>query len=354
MVPASKNRKIPVRTRQSPGSGSHSKKQNKNCTTAVSRADLLTMKLMPIVSTEHPELCKQREIEKEFFSSLAYLCDFYGLSVVRNKSMVFPINILAAFEEISAKLLDKNENLKLAIVQDHRYLATLATAKPFDTNMTLYYIPCEPLYLFLEDNSRKPLADLCLSVFTYLFQVAEVPHHRQSSSYLSQIYDTLEQWLIEEDEPLEAEYREAEIEELEENFNRGDHLLRQISDWEHLRCFEQRVASFQPSTKVEIDFLDTASKALALYLDFPDRSLMQNIHTELIAEDEDSNGRVRADKYMSFIWSFNDSVYDMLEDTINCDLQECINIDEPFAMQFFDCLPDTEVHDFDFEIRFLI
>lgn len=351
MVLTSKNRKVSARSRQRSGSGGDSKKQAQTCAPAVAQSDLLNLKLAPIISEEHPQLSKRREIEKEFFTSLTYLCDFYGISLVRNKSISFPMNILAAYEELSAKLLDRNSNLRLAIIQDDTHVATLATARPFDTNNTLYYIPCEPLYLFLEDNSRQPLADLCLSIFTYLFQVVEIPHHRQWASYLNQMYDMIEQWMIEEDQPEEAEYLEAELKELDENAGRGEYILQLISDCSHVNSFERRVADFQASGEVEADFLLTAKKALTLYLDFPNRSVMDAIHPELIPEDDYGNGIVHADKYMSFIWSFNDSVYDTLEDTINCDLQECSVIEEPFAMQFFDHIPDREVHDFDFENR---
>lgn len=336
---------IYTRPRQGTRPNRSTQEQIKACPRKFSGTDFLKQQFYPIVSTGHPELKHWRKLEKEFFSSLKHLCRFYDLDFKVDPALAYPVNISIAFQQLSAQLIRKRTDLKLAIIQDDTHLATLATAKTFDTNTTLYYIPCEPVYRFMQ-NGRRKLTDLCLSIFTYLYQIIEVPYHRDYT-YMCSMYDLIEQWMDEDEE----DDREAGLAELREIEKLGDFMQAKMSDKSHLQKFEQRVTFFKPRTKAERDFLATAIKAFELYRDYPNRSIFDSIYSELFEQDEDSDGTVHVEQYISFLWSFKGDIYDNLEDTINCDLQERVTMEEPTALQVFDSRQTTEVHDLDFEVR---
>lgn len=134
---------------------------------------------------------------------------------------------------------------------------------------------------------------------------------------------------------------------------RSKWLLEKLNKKIHLQKFEKRINCFHPCSETEQELLALAGQAYALYCDFPNFSVMDRIEMGLFDQDENYGScRVYAENYLSFIWSFNDCLYDQLMETVNSDLQEYNEIDEPATIQFFDTLQLSEAHDHSFETRF--
>jgi hypothetical protein len=285
--------------------------------------------------------------EREFQNSLSNLCKHYDLAIPETINGSFPQNIYHTQQALSDKLKTMDNTVSCIIVKDDKHIATLATVKRYDTGMTLYYIPVRPLWHWVQCSQSQPLAELIISMFAYLEQVVKVPFYTEQDSYLASQYETLEQWVNDdqEDEP----YRQKQLDELYSMQNSGLKIYAQIIDPQRLNDFESVVQNFQCNESWLNDWRDVAEKFLQLYKHYPERSVFDNIHSDLLyPQDED---RIYADQYISFYWSGNDCFQDCLFDMIDNHFQEIAFMDEPAHVQLFDQQPVTIITDFDFETR---
>jgi hypothetical protein len=285
--------------------------------------------------------------EREFQNSLSILCDYYGLTAPQVTGN-FPQNIHQAQQAIISELKAVDNKLSCIIAGDKNRSATLATVKRYDTGMTLYYIPVRPLWQWMQSGQGNGITELITGIFAYLEQVVKIPFYTEQNSYLASQYETLEQWVNddqEEDEP----YRQIQLDELYTMQNAGQKIYMQIIKPENLTQFENVVTNFHATEDWQADWKVIAGEFLRLYQQYPNRSVFDHIQSDLLyPQGED---RIYADQYISFYWSGNDCFQDSLFEMIDNHFQEIAYIDEPSHVQLFDHLPENTIPDFDFETR---
>ena len=285
------------------------------------------------------------KIEKEFFLSVQYFCNLYGLPLPVNKDL-FPLNLVAMHRELSESLHKINRDLELLIVQTDNKKYALATVKIFDTNMSLYYVPVKPLYDLFKEAGNKATANLLLSAFAYLYQCVGVAWFHNAPSYLCGTYDCLQEWYWSSEEPDDVA---DAIVEMKEMIRKSPPLLQMIRNKEHLAEFHKRLNEFIPRNKWEEEMFEIASILLKLYNTYGSRSLNDNIPERLLHPEEDD--RIPSDGYLSFFWDANGAVYDDLIEHVNTSFQEYGIIDEPLSVQAFDSPQNIETHEMDYETR---
>ena len=329
------------------------KRQKKTCTPSADRNGFLRHVFSPVINGYPVEISDRVCVEREFFSSAENLCNFYGIAPANFPLSVYPENIAQSIKDLKQKLEGVDKNLELIVAHDEQHVARIAVKKSFNTKTTLYYLPVEPLYELLQDGKRIKTAELLLSVLAYLYQIGGIPYHGEQRTYLSSIYDMIYDWSNEEEcfeDEKEQQYILDHIKLIRE---RSKWLLEKLNKKVHLQKFEKRINGFRPCSELEQELLALAKQAYSLHCDFPDCSVIDRIDRGLFDQDENYDScRVYAENYLSFIWSFNDCLYDQLMETVNSELQEYNEIDEPTTIQFFDTPQVSEVHDHTFEIRF--
>jgi hypothetical protein len=242
-----------------------------------------------------------------------------------------------------------DQEIALSLMAWEDKTACLATVKKYDTGMTLFYLPVEPLHRLLQDRKRKPTAELLLSVCAYLYQTAGVSYHTEDSSYLSYTYTVVEEWNLEPECFEQEGEQELFLSEISYIRKSGEELLCKISDPRHLKALKKRCEKFQPLGDTEEKLKNIAEKICGLMLDYSDRSIMDSIYSGAFALDSDGDGLISADQYISFFWSSSDCLYDQLMDSVNAELNEIGSIDEPVSVQFFDTPQPIISHDLSYE-----
>ncbi|WP_316739156.1 hypothetical protein [Pedobacter aquatilis] len=301
------------------------------------------------------ELKSYRKVEFGFSASMANLCALYGLNVPTPEGL-FPMNIQKSYALVSAALEEKCRDLQLRIMQDENGRVSLATIKTFNTKTTLYYLPLSGLWELMKKKDRKRESALLLSMLSYLYQIAGVPHYCETYAYLGEIYEMVAEW---EDEQME-EYEDCDQEN--ENYRRhlrdhysllysaGGMLLSLMADAKNLERFSCRVRCYRPRDKTGENLLACARGLFALYRRFPNRSIMDRM-AEPFGDDCDERN-IRSDQYISFYWSNNDCLFDNAMEYVNSELGELCAMEEPQSIQSFDMPQATESHDFSFEEKF--
>jgi hypothetical protein len=325
------------------------KRSAKTCTTEPCGNGFLNYAFTPMVKDIPEELRNRKKTEKDFFTSVENLCKLYGICVERYDSAPYPQNIAITFKALNEKLGAIDQEIALNLMAWEDKMACLATVKKYDTGMTLFYLPVEPLHRLLQDRQRKPTAELLLSVFAYLYQTAGVSYHTEDSSYLSYTYTMVEEWNLEPECFEQEGEQELFLSEISYIRKSGEELLCKISDPRHLKALKKRCEKFQPLGDTEEKLKNIAEKICGLMLDYSGRSIMDSIYSGAFALDSDGDGLISADQYISFFWSSSDCLYDQLMDSVNVELNEIGSIDEPVSVQFFDTPQAAISHDLSFE-----
>jgi hypothetical protein len=303
--------------------------------------------------------------EKEFFGSLSNICSYYDLSVPDVSQEVFPQNIYKAWAITTERIQQIDKKLDCIILKDKQHIASIATVRQFNTDMTLYYIPARPLWKWVQTAKQQDLAEVVLAVFAYLHQVVRIDWFTDRGSYLGGQYNYVEE-MINEDEydydnknedEIDPEmdedkaFREVQLGELYTLQNAGHHLFRKISHSETLKRMEDTVLEYSYDEKRDNDWAILAIEFVQLYRQYPERSFFDHIHPELFYPEIEE--RICADQYISFYWSGNDTLNDTVFDMINCELQEKGVTDEPITMEIFDTPENKGTDNFGFETRLL-
>jgi len=306
---------------------------------------------LPVTDTVREELKCTGKIEREFFTSLSNIAALYGFHPLDVRGKVFPYNILLAYHHAEAQVKKANPALQLIIIQDKEHAACLATVKQMDTGATLYYVPVKPLYELLQDKENKKSAELLLSVYTYLYQVAGIPYYRDSSSYMYYTYEMMDEWIKDNPADWDEDDFTAQVSCLNSLSYYGNIIRRKIRNAYNLQQFEKRVSQYRPKTADEEKLQELSRNFLSLYQQFPNRSIMDNIHDRIIEPQKDE--RIYPDQYISFYWDYKDCLYQSLFETVNMELQEKEVTEEPLSIQLFDKPQEKiQTHEMEFEIRF--
>jgi hypothetical protein len=323
---------------------SRTAKPAKKRTTGTHRNGFLTHNFKPFYSVA----CNNfNSAELEFFNSLKNLCAFQGWTVPDVSGLAFPENVSKALEILKDY---EKAGLSILLLQDAERSACLATAKTFDTNYRLYYIPVRPLYYMQGDPQAKDLFELTAVLFGYLYQVCGVPYYTEPG-YMDNEYDTLQNWIDEVEDEDDREFRLRQKADLALKQSAGEQLLNIIQQPYSLTKFADCLHRFNvgDGDLIGEDFKEVATEIYKLAADYPFRRIKDSMHYEF-NEDADSD-QIYWENYISFYWSGNDSLNETIYDMVNNELQEMGYQEEPMVFQWFNA-PHTEVqYDFDFEAR---
>ncbi len=333
----------PLRKRhQSPSRcGSSKNEQIKKCTGRTYGNGFLNHSFQPFWGIAIASLGKT---EREFFNSLSNCCNCYGFEMPDVAALPFPLNVNAAFKAIEEKLNAINE--ACIIISDKKEKAAIATAKVFDTGHTLYYIPVRPLYHLMQDEQQKPLADVLIAVFNYLYNIAGISYFRKSG-YLSNIYETMEDWIDNDDE--DEQYRVGQKQEMNLLKTAGDSIFSLINKPFKIEHAKYLLEQYEKSTGFNIEMYDVCDSLLQLSIDYPNRSIKQNLNTIFLGGDGEEY--IYIEQYVSFFWSSYDELCECLFDMVNNELNEMSEMEEPMSLQIFDEPCQQRRYDFDFETR---
>jgi hypothetical protein len=327
------------------GKGRRRKQQNPLCSGTAAAYDFLKNRQQPKFrrSTVFSDISP--DMETDFFASMKNLTEYYHLDPINVAGLEYPYNVQAAFAELVSQLKNRTEEKPRIVTKEKRLL--LAVEQFYSTGRTLFYIPVLPLFRLVRQPGDRPLAELLLSVFCYLYHHAGVPYYREGS-YLGQYYELVEEWHREEFRYTEEAEEAADY---FEKFNQiraakgyGDIILRKIRNKIHLEKFEQRIAGFTPADETESNLLSVAQTAFLLYRTFPNHSFDHSV--EPIESDE--NDVIRSDAYVSFSATDYGWLSDYVDELLNGDLNECTDIDLPRSLVLFD-RPDPLTDNFPFE-----
>jgi hypothetical protein len=289
--------------------------------------------------------------ENEFFRSLENICAYYDLLLPDVTGLSFPQNIYRSWEVTAARIKAIDNQLDCIIIKDELHVGTLGTIRRYDTDMTLYYIPCKPLWNWVQQSQQQDIAELVMVIFAYLNQVVQIPFYTEQYSFLKGQYEYIDEMINQDmvDEEEEMEYRQQQLDELYILQSAGMHLYREIIKPHWLEQMETIALKYSHAEKRDNDWALLAIEFVQLYQNYPNRSFFDNIHPELF--NPEIMERISADQYISFYWSANDSLNDTLFDMINCSFQEIGVTDEPTAVELFDTLTGKKSENFGFETR---
>lgn len=295
----------------------------------------------------------RERIAREYFDSLANLCQFYALPVPET-DLPFPQNIYATWQEVEKQVSRIDCNNHCMILQDKGKKAVLSVVKTYDLSHCLFYIPVRSYWLWSQSAEQERITELVTVIFAYLHQIVDIPFYAENGSFLDYQYDTLEQWINDDEQANENDAEEKAWREHQENTlyemrRAGGHIMPIIKNPIWLTKMEQVIIDYHHRDKHELEWELLGIEFLQLYRQYPKRSLTDSINPDLVYPDEQE--RISFDQYISFYWSDRDCFQDELIEMINSSFQEMPVQDEPTAVHFFDSLPNPERKDFDFETR---
>lgn len=347
MATLSKSRQM-RRKHQPPTRCTRGKKQQTKIGSVGTLADgFLRHPFLPLYE-KSSELPNSEKAEKDFFESLLILSEHCGFETIIIRDKSYPYNILLAKEQIKKQLKKTGQDIELYIMDDNGIIK-LATQLHYCTGMTLYYIPVLPLYRLLQDKKQKRTAELLLSVFSYLYHIAQIPYYRESDTYLFYQYECMQEWLtdcFENDE--NQEFCTISTECIKAS-HYGDILFRKLYNLYHLNNFKQRIDSYIPSTAFEKKCLTVAKTAWELMIQYPDHNIFRNTSNQDYDEYE---GLISARQYISFIAENEGVLFENISRTIDDEFNECSEIEEPRLLQIFDSQNQNLNENLDFEYRF--
>jgi hypothetical protein len=322
----------------------------KKCSTFASGNGFLNHSFSPLVNGYFKEIEAANRVAESIFSAARNLCDLYGIKLLDDKHLIYPQNVSRLVEDLQQQIAAIDKDANVLVISSEDRLPTIAVTKFFYTKTTLYYLPIEPLHFLMQQEERKPTAQLLLSVLCYFYQIGGIPYFGENSSYLYYIYQMIYEWYNDEEiceDPTEHQYLMDHIQLVERE---SGNLLKSLSEKDHLALLNDRLSKFSPKTTAEENLKAIAIRVSALMEKFPLRAIMDSIVDDL--NGIDGEGRITADHYLSFIWSGEDCLYDQLMETVNCELQEYSEIDEPMSFQLFDKPQNQISHDLSFEQEF--
>lgn len=289
-----------------------------------------------------------QKAEQEFFVSVDNLCKLYGWARPEFSGLPFPQNITAAYEKLKEQVPGSFEP-DIKICQDEKHACCLTTLKTYYTGHHLYYIPVRPLWLMRHKPKEQRFYRLLIAVFAYLYQVSGIPYFREPGS-LAENYSCIRDWVNEEDDEQESEYRESQIADLDLLEEAGNALLHEIKKPFSLSVLETRLRHYQSMKKADAAIVELITEFIKLAKDYPKRALRDTMHYEFAAVDEE-NVQIYWEQYISFYWSGEDNLNETLYDMVNNEFQEAGCQEEPLVAQWFDQPQEKPCHEFNYEPR---
>jgi len=284
--------------------------------------------------------------EQEFFVSAKNLCALYGWTAPDVSGLSFPDNIREAHKRITVQQT-RAFDLEVKICQDDGHACCLTTAKMFNTNYHLYYIPVRAVWKMRVNKAGQSLYKLLIAVFGYFYQVAGIPFFNEPGT-IDSTYDTIKNWLDEEDDSEDEIYRNRQRAELKRLKKAGDALLPEIKQPFSLMKLETAWKTCQSTEQCDTHLIDAVAEIIKLIKDYPKRAVRDTMHYE---EELDEGDTLYWEQYVCFYWSGEDCLNETLYDMINDEFQQMAYQEEPMSLQWFDQPQEKAEHVFDYEPR---
>ncbi|UOE47891.1 hypothetical protein MTO98_26120 [Mucilaginibacter sp. SMC90] len=154
---------------------------------------------------------------------------------------------------------------------------------------------------------------------------------------------------INEEEGGDDDYKQEQLDELEEMKTFGDSFLPALRKPFRKADFKRSLNAYRKSSCCESRPLELALEFEKLISDYPKRSVYDGIPTDYYTYNE--FGTIEVDQYLSFYWGGSDSLNDTFFEMVNTDLQESGEQVEPVSLQWFDTPQHEENYPFDYEPR---
>jgi len=326
------------------------KPRAKKRTTDASGNGFLSHSFAPLVNGYSKAINAGSKVANSILCAARNLCDLYGIKLLDYEHLIYPQNVAKLVEDLQQQIGEIDHDANVLVITREFNLPTLAITKFFDTKTTLYYLPIEPLHFLLQQSDRKPAAQLLLSVLCYFYQIGGIPYFGENSSYLYEVYQMINEWYSDKEICEYPKDYQHVIDHIQLIKRESGNLLKSLSDKDQLALLDDRVSKFYPTTKTEENLKAIAYRVSTLINIYPGRSIFDSIPDDL--NRIDGEGRITAEHYLSFIWSGEDCLYDQLMETVNCELQEYNEIDEPMSIQLFDKPQNQISHNMSFEQEF--
>lgn len=291
--------------------------------------------------------------ETEYFRSLVNLCKYYDLQFPDVSGLSFPQNIYQSWSITNERVKAINNKLDCIILKDESHEAVLAVTTQYDTGRTLYYVPVKPLWKWVSDAQQQPVAEVVTAIFAYLYQIVQIPMYSDYNTFLADQYRYVEDMINEEmneDDAEETAYREEQLDELSTLQNSGIKLGRLMGEKHRLENIEDIVLNYANAEIRDNNLAILAIEFVQLYKAYPNRTIFDAIRPDLYYPE--INERIKAEEYISFYWSGNDSVIETVMSMIDCSFQEMGITDEPIDVVLFDNTEISKQETFGFESRF--
>lgn len=287
------------------------------------------------------------KIETDFYCSLCAVARHYnGFEPMDTRTFGYPYNIALSVWEAENHLKRNIKNWNsLRLVQDDKGKTFFISEEQYNTGTTLFYIPVIPLYKMLKDPETKRAARLLLSVFAYLYHVADIPYYRQEDAYIYWQYEMIADW-IEQDDEAELDSRAGELKVAEWC---GEKMEQKIFNRKNLDVFAERIKAFKPKNDFEQECLNVANEMFALYTDYPATTVFQ--HAKYVRDDDEQEDEVIVmRKYISFIADTKGWLYETIAESVNNEFNECGATEEPTVLKKFNGTTITDCN-LEFENR---
>ena len=314
---------------------------NSNATNGILKCTFLPkLKTAPSVQT-----CQKTE--RDFYKSLSKLAGHYGIQPMQSRQNGYPNKIALALDETEEQLRKKYCDWEeLHLIQDSKKTYFVSEER-YSTGATLYYIPVVPLYRLSKNPTRKQAVQLLQSVFAYLYHIADVPYYRQENSCLYWMYEMVTEWIVSDDENEDTTTYLSEIRQSEQI---GERMEQKIYNKHNLTRFALRLNSYKIKDSFDQDCYKLASEAFVLYEQFPTATINRNALPNGEASEEDMENSIGMEKYVSFCADAKGILFQTLFDSLNTELQEYGQMEEPTIVKRFDG-SDITANTLEFENR---
>ncbi|MDX6182373.1 hypothetical protein SGQ44_08095 [Flavobacterium sp. Fl-77] len=300
----------------------------------VANGFLKTTFLPKLQENNMAQACKETvKMERDFYNSLSKLAEHYKIVPIQTNQFKYPYNVALAIWDMEEKLKERVLNWEeIRLIQDSKKTYFVSEER-YNTGSTLFYIPVSPLYRLLHDKNKKANAHLLLSVCAYLYHVADIPYYRQEASYLYWMYEMMNDWVEQDDYTEETQGYLAEIKEAEFI---GDFIEQRLYNCTNLNVFEQRIEKFKVRNDFDRECLAVAKEAFTLYQIYPNENVFRNAKPNGEASEEDMENVIGMEKYISFYADHKGWLNETLIQSVNSDIQEYGQMEEPIILKQFD------------------
>ena len=286
-------------------------------------------------------------MEEDFYESLFQLGTHYGLKPMETRHFGFPYNMALALEDVQKQLRHRVRDFEELQLVQHNGKTYLKSEERYNTGAMLYYIPMVPLYRLTKNPKRKQTAQLLQSVCSYLYHIVGVSYYTDEESYLYWMYDMVTEWICSDED--EHEDREACLSEIRQAAQIGKLMERKIYNPNNLSFFQQRLERFTRRDNFDRECYELASKAYRLFTEYTNETIRRYARPYVITETEEEE-LVTMDKYISFCGQAHGRLFQSVLESVNAELQEYPQIEEPMITRHFDGR-DVQQTSLDFERR---